>query len=88
MTSRANHLVCRCCGAPASFTRSETVNAVVQLDNFRRDANGSLAYDQGDDEHEDYYKQYPAEYTCNACGEVDEDLEEMVVAESEYCEDD
>jgi hypothetical protein len=87
MTSPAEHLVCRSCGAPASFTRSETVNAVVQLDNFRRDADGSLAYDKGEDEHEDYYKQYPAEYSCNACGEVDEDLDDLVVAESEYRED-
>ena len=88
MTFRADRLVCRSCGAPASFTRSETVNAVIQLDSFRRDDDGSLAYDEGEDTHEDYYKQYPAEFSCNACGEFGEDLDDLVVADSEYGEDD
>lgn len=87
MTIKPERLVCRSCGATASFTRSETVNAVVQLDNFRRDAHGSLTYDKGEDEHEDYYKNYPAEFSCNSCGEVDEDLDDLVVAEAEYRED-
>ena len=61
---------------------------MTHLDNFRRNANGSLAYDTGEDEHEDYYKQYPVEISCNECGEPGEDLDDMLVPQSEYSEDD
>jgi len=87
MSANADQLVCRSCGAPASFTRSETVNAVTQLRNFRRNADGSLAYDMGDDQHEAYYKDYPVEFSCNECGEPGEDLDDLV-AEADYGEDD